>query len=83
MSVSLFPNPTNENVYISIQGIQSDKLEINVLDLNGKKLKTQTINTQHMMTHDSLIELNDLSKGIYFIEVVTLENRQIKRLIIN
>jgi len=58
-SIYLYPNPTNENVTISIENFNGN-IQTEVYDLIGNKLQT---------TNKTTISLRDYSKGIYILKV--------------
>ena len=58
-SISIFPNPTKENINISIDNFNGNILT-EVFDLIGNKLQT---------TNETTISLSDYSKGIYILKV--------------
>lgn len=63
--VKIFPNPTTSSIFIS--GIeQQDIKKINIFDVKGRKVSTQ-FNT-------TTINLNNLSSGVYLLNIETYEN---------
>ena len=58
-SISIFPNPTKENINISIDNFNGN-IQIEVFDLVGNKLQ---------ITDKTTISLIDYSKGIYILKV--------------
>ena len=57
--ISIFPNPTNENLTLSIEDYNGD-IHTEVYDVIGNKLQT---------TNETIINLSDYSKGIYVLKV--------------
>ena len=57
--ISIFPNPTNENLTLSIENYNGD-IHTEVYDVIGNKLQT---------TNETIINLSDYSKGIYVLKV--------------
>ena len=57
--INIFPNPTNENITISIE-IFNGNIKNEVYDLIGNRLQT---------TNETTISLRDYSKGIYILKV--------------
>ena len=55
----LYPNPTNENITISVNNFNGN-IQTEVFDLIGNKLQT---------TNETTISLRDYSKGIYILKV--------------
>ena len=70
--VALYPNPANDKVLVEAEGIQS----IKVYDMWGQFLKAiDGANTSKVE-----ISLQDLSTGIYTVEVMTKQGKAIKKL---
>ncbi len=62
----VFPNPAKDKLFIKDLILEINSILIK--DANGKIIKT--INTQVKS-----IDISSLSKGVYFIEIITLENK--------
>ena len=58
-SISLYPNPTNENITISIDNFNGN-IHTEVYDLIGHRLQT---------TNETTISLQDYARGIYLLKV--------------
>ena len=63
--MSVYPNPTNENLKLSVGNYRHESLIYRVLDYDGKLLSE--INTQGQET---VIEIYQLPKATYFVEVL-------------
>jgi hypothetical protein len=63
LEIKVFPNPAH-NIFF-VKGILNAS-QINIHNLNGQLMQTNTLNT------DGQIRLNDLAKGIYFINIIDL-----------
>lgn len=72
-SFSIYPNPTSEYLNIDLQQNLTLK-NVNFYNNIGQLVKT---------TSNPSIDLSDLSKGNYFVEIVTNQGKAIKNLIIN
>lgn len=66
--ISLFPNPTNQNVFLNYESNSVGELNITIFDISGKEL--QRHNTQTSLGKNQLkLNTETLEAGIYFIEV--------------
>ncbi|WP_088323851.1 G8 domain-containing protein [Polaribacter tangerinus] len=69
----IFPNPVLKNNLINFEGIENDKLDIQVFDINGKKVRILKANNS--------FKLINASSGIYFVKFVinskTIINKKI------
>ena len=59
LNLKSYPNPTKENITISINNY-NENINTEVYDLIGNKLQT---------TNETIISLRDYSKGIYILKV--------------
>ena len=57
--INIFPNPTNENITISIENFTGN-IQTEVYDLIGNRLQT---------TNETTISLQDYARGIYLLKV--------------
>lgn len=79
LNLSIYPNPTNGNTTISIEGVNG-KLNIAVIDINGRTLRSEQVEC-----HDSCVEridVNGLAKGAYFVKVTGATVNCIRKLIV-
>jgi len=74
-SYLVYPNPANDYVRISLQGIRGD-VSLRIYDLQGRLVKETMLNSL-----DSQIDVSDLSKGVYIISVDEEKEAISKRLI--
>ncbi len=76
----VYPNPANDQLNISLTLVQSTGTTINVLDLTGKVVKTVyvgEVNGDRNLT----IGLEELTSGVYFVELVTPEGKQVQKFV--
>lgn len=76
----IFPNPFSEYISIDFQNTTFVE-EINIFQIDGK-LHKQIIKKEQI-THLSITQLNELEKGIYFIEIISKNKEGIKERKIN
>ncbi len=76
VDINIYPNPAH-----SVTTIQIDKLlgvgTIIVTDLYGKQLKIQSLNTTN-----TTLDISDLAKGVYLVNVMVNKGRVTKKLIV-
>lgn len=68
-SIKGYPNPSSEQMYLSLDVIQPDHYTINIYSVLGKKLQTVFDGYLETGKHNFIIDLQKLSKGVYFYEV--------------
>jgi hypothetical protein len=77
--INLFPNPANVVLMISRNSDAND-FEIEIIDLNGKLITHQFLDNDLI---NSQIKLNDISQGVYIVNVLSKNTSlQIEKLII-
>ncbi len=72
------PNPAKESVQISINSSLSDKAEIAIYDLRGRKVLAKSIKK----TLSTQIDLSGLNSGVYLLKLKDRSNEIVKKLII-
>jgi hypothetical protein len=79
INVAVYPNPANNQVTVLFD---TDKASvIRVVDITGKEMYQQIANATGFQQH--IIPVNQLVKGIYFIEITTDESRGVQKLVVN
>ena len=76
LSFVMYPNPTKEKVNVYVNAF-SGKGEIIVTDLLGKQIKQQVL-----VVGNNSIEIKKLTKGIYFVNIVTDKEKQTQKLVV-
>ena len=62
-TVSLFPNPANDVVYIAAEGNKIS--HVTIIDLSGKVVKEMVID----LSENVEVDVNDLTSGMYTVSV--------------
>lgn len=76
-TITIYPNPTSSKANIEIKGL-STKADIQILDIQGRNLKTYTLQPNQTSLE---IDLTTFSKGLYNIRIDTKTNTIIKKII--
>jgi hypothetical protein len=71
IDINIYPNPAKDK--INIVGKNIKKVEI--VNLNGQIVKSRTINSENY-----IIDVSDLSKGLYFIKINN--GREVKKIVV-
>jgi hypothetical protein len=69
LNLSVFPNPSNEQVSVVFDLLEDKVVEITLHDVLGKTIKTIHKQAFTNGNHSISIPVNDISKGIYFVKV--------------
>lgn len=73
ISLTIFPNPTAENLILQANNCSNEKLLYQLLDIKGKQLSTGQIISQQTQ-----INTASLSNATYFINVINQENQKLQ-----
>lgn len=73
ISLTVFPNPTTENLTLQISDYNNEKLSYQLFDLQGKLLNYGQVTTQQ-----TEINTTSLPSATYFINVVNQENKKLQ-----
>ena len=69
LKISLFPNPTSNNVNINIEQFNSQTTKYNLIDLNGKLILKGDLSNKN-----TTIDMEILPPATYFINVFDRKN---------
>lgn len=78
---SLYPLPAKDRLNIQIQSSKIEKAEISITDISGKKLITNSV-LLAAGVNNSFINVQPLSKGVYFLKVITSETTETRKIIV-
>jgi hypothetical protein len=67
----VFPNPTNANVTVSFYAADNEDVVINVIDLNGRVIKSEANKNLAYGYTDYTFNASDLSNGVYIVNVTS------------
>ncbi|MEM8584302.1 MAG: proprotein convertase P-domain-containing protein [Bacteroidota bacterium] len=77
-SISIYPNPAREQVFIELDGAWSGQLSARLLTLDGKVVKVYKLASQ---AGRSPIDLNALAAGTYLLELQQGSERVVERIV--
>ena len=68
--IAVYPNPSNGLINIDINQVNYNNIQLNICDLSGKVIYTETIQNKH---NSAKIKLNlaNVEKGLYLLELST------------
>jgi hypothetical protein len=82
-NLSLYPNPTNGEVFISFKGYDGEFATINVMDINGRVVKAQNLGKLSTGDVNYSFETSDLASGVYIVNVTSDSGlRRVSKLIV-
>jgi hypothetical protein len=79
-NILLYPNPVDDKVTLEMDNVYTGELTIEVVNVAGQILSETQLdkNTQHFKTN---IEMQSMESGVYFIHVVSEDNKVVKSII--
>ena len=82
LEVLLYPNPASEEAYVEIPGnwnggISGNPIEMRILDLNGRIIKSETLYDESRI----YLDIRTWPNGLYLIEVRQGDQREVKKLL--
>jgi hypothetical protein len=81
-SLQVYPNPTNDRVHVAFATAGNQMATIRVLELSGKEVLRINANNING-TYTGTIDLSDLARGVYMLEIGTGDLTATRRLIKN
>jgi hypothetical protein len=80
--LTIYPNPTIEQLTVSFECEATEKVQLQVLDMQGK-LRLQHIFNSQAGTNQQTISVSELSKGLYICRLINSKGVIINRFIRN
>ncbi|WP_341906818.1 T9SS type A sorting domain-containing protein [Fluviicola taffensis] len=79
----VFPNPAVESTTLEIQAPHKERMEINLYDMSGKLIREIHSGKISRGTYRQLIDLNDLTPGLYLIIIQSKDFKETVRVVKN
>lgn len=74
-SISVYPNPTSDNITIDISARAGGNLKLKLFDAQGKLLINEKVKSEEKT---KIINLQTFSKGVYLLNIYNDQDKQIK-----
>jgi len=82
-AVNVFPNPANgSNIFVDVDADKADRLTLNLYSTQGSLVMTQNLVISAGFNRESM-EIDGLSNGLYFVQVVGTDGQSTTRLVVN
>ena len=82
LALNLFPNPATDNVQVSYTLTAETTVTINLYDVTGKLVATESKGEQPNGRHFANINTSSVAKGFYTVKVVTNNGQSTSKLIV-
>ena len=80
-TIALFPNPSKDEITLHFNRIQQSKVSLELFDLLGKSVQ-ESFSVEHDQKNQYTIDVSNLEKGIYILDILIGEIRIAEKLII-
>ena len=67
--LTVYPNPTQEQLTVSFESETTEKVQMQILDVQGKLQLQQSLNCQ-LGTNQQIISVSELPKGLYICQFI-------------
>ncbi len=67
--IKLFPNPIRDHINLVLTVEESEPIQINILDINGKLIVSRTFTVQSGLNYIQLTRLSFIPSGIYILQL--------------
>lgn len=76
---NIFPNPVNSSFTINLESIDIlEDLSFVIFDINGRKIMQRDLYSKN-----TIININSLDSGVYFLQLISKDRRTLKKIIKN
>jgi hypothetical protein len=65
---TLYPNPVSDNFSVELTNDQTGQMKVDIVSVNGQIMRSLMLNKEQQSTQFTLPS-NNLSKGVYFIQI--------------
>lgn len=79
-SFKVFPNPSNGSFTIQSDRLNSDKVNVQVYDIQGRVIFDNSFNGNGKLNEN--IKLNNAQAGVYLLSVTNGDTREVKRIVV-
>ncbi|MEM9051217.1 MAG: fasciclin domain-containing protein [Bacteroidota bacterium] len=69
-ALSVYPNPTNNQFTVDLELTEADRVTIDIVNVVGQVVKTVDLGNRSVGLNREYIDVNDLSEGIYFMNLL-------------
>jgi hypothetical protein len=81
-SLKVFPNPSGGNTKLNFSLPKTEQVKVEIVDIAGSVVMTPVDEILLSGRHEVKINGKDLGGGIYFVKLITPENKEIKKFVV-
>ena len=79
LNFSIFPNPSADLIAVQVNGVTKNKLDVELIDMLGKKVATTTINAGQTIAY---FDVQTVYQGTYIIKISNNNNSTVEKIIV-
>ncbi len=79
-SLELFPNPAEDRVRIKSEWLEKQQVDLRIRDLQGRIVRHKKASS---VSDRGFLDVSDLEKGIYFVELLSDQDRLVEKLMVH
>ncbi|MBA9078282.1 MULTISPECIES: T9SS type A sorting domain-containing protein [Rufibacter] len=80
-SLSVFPNPSNGIITVSLEGFENKKTELRIMNVIGNVVYQEVVQDPSER-YTRTIDLNKLAKGLYYVKLETPTYSEVRKVVI-
>ncbi|MBP9151298.1 MAG: T9SS type A sorting domain-containing protein [Flavobacteriales bacterium] len=81
-SLSIYPNPTSDNVNINFVSKEDQDVTINVISIDGSLVFAKKLNTKVGQASRTSVDVSNLSSGIYVVQLMGANSSLTQRIVV-
>ncbi len=81
--LSVFPNPVSETPSVSYFLTQASDVSFDIYNMLGTKIKTISLEKQVIGKHETTLDFDNLSNGVYFLKITSAGASEIIKLTVS
>ena len=80
LSLEAYPNPFGNQLSYRLEGVQGE-VALRLFDLTGRTVSVETLDSNVSTDHEGVIDASGIAPGVYFLEVKTINERQLIKIV--
>ena len=83
VSIKVYPNPAKDYINMFVQLTENKDVTANIVDVLGKQVNSVNFGTLGSGDHNLQLSTENLSSGIYFVEILSGNEKVSKKIVVN
>jgi hypothetical protein len=80
LNISMYPNPTNGDLNINLEGFMGESVEIQIMTTNGQLIKSKKIDSNNQAELKTKMDLSQVAQGLYFVVIKSGDQVKVERI---